>query len=228
VELLDKVAHGVKKIFTYLNEYILSFKSKNENPYLYHYTSVSSLDKMLPIDDKKPSLLLNHISSMNDINEGNLIYTYLGLNTKEELIESINSDLYLTSFSENREDDLSQWRAYGDNGRGVSLGFQKSFFINELNNIPRSDDLHIPDNLPSTEQKKDKVYPNSYLLGKVIYVDKKEANAEKEDFYSIIKEAKEILEEAKENLDELSESIIKCFRLLVPFIKDSSYKDEQE
>ncbi len=91
----------------------------------YHYCN---LDAFLSIMQSK-KLWLTSAKNMNDPTEIELFYNNLKLkntdvqNTLVDLFtnrERANS--FLCCFSKHR-DLLSQWRAYGDDGRGISIGF---------------------------------------------------------------------------------------------------------
>lgn len=96
---------------------------------IYKYCDFDTLNYIL----KDKSLLMSSIIGMNDNSEG--IYTRLYLKDKikqgkmshlkpyldkNDKLESY--DYYITSFSR-LSDDLTMWRLYGDDGKGVCLGF---------------------------------------------------------------------------------------------------------
>ncbi|OEA17883.1 hypothetical protein BBM54_03770 [Vibrio parahaemolyticus] len=100
---------------------------------IFHYTSVDTLIKVL----ESQTLWASDLSKMNDPKE----FT-TGLETLRELFaqsfpESIdwfdynrfvgseNQQLILGCSFSNEPDDLSQWRAYGDDGCGVVIGIDK-------------------------------------------------------------------------------------------------------
>lgn len=104
---------------------------------IYHYTSVGKLEKIL----KSGSLLLSNTNTMNDRAEIRDYYRtvkegVMGLSNNShsddikdkcnDFFERHESELarhgYAASFSE-LIDDASQWRCYGDGGRGVVLAF---------------------------------------------------------------------------------------------------------
>ena len=91
---------------------------------LYKYTSFETLQKIL--DNK--SVLMNSIVSMNDKTETDFMKPYLhnvkGSNDIPELDVCISaSRKFIISFTA-KEDNLDMWRFYGDNARGVSIGFK--------------------------------------------------------------------------------------------------------
>lgn len=116
-------------------------------PILFHYTSLNSFEKILT----NGSLKLFDITKSNDPQEGMFIlecleaafkdlYEYtdakylfahmLMFEFKEDLLtDGRTSELVLaTCFCEPRH-QLYLWRCYGDNGKGVSLGFSKDALI---------------------------------------------------------------------------------------------------
>ena len=114
----------------------------------YHYTSISTLNKMLDesliIDEKTGVRYLlfhaSHVSTLNDISERNMyinsfmdkVHQYaknqnkkLNLEQKEKLRNLCYSDVYVISLS-TCKDDLGMWRGYGGNGHGVCFEFDFS------------------------------------------------------------------------------------------------------
>lgn len=96
----------------------------NENIF-YHYCSLDTLHKMI----EGKTIRLSNIDRMNDSNEGKDIEKFA-----KDIIEDIpdslkeqyyNQRIYISCFSKGN-DILSQWRAYGDDGRGVAIGFDLS------------------------------------------------------------------------------------------------------
>jgi len=99
---------------------------------VYHYCSVEALLGIL----SSSSIFLTHCRYQNDHMESKWIrsiikrlqdkrmYQFDGwlLSEIEKLLLSYQGDAYLGCFSENK-DVLSQWRAYADDGYGVSIGF---------------------------------------------------------------------------------------------------------
>lgn len=102
---------------------------------IYHYTNLSALIGII----ENQCLWATHLYFLNDRNE----YKH-GMGIVKEVIESIKTeenrsilhaisvvlddiskvDKYVICFSKNG-DSLSQWRAYGNNGNGVSIGFNR-------------------------------------------------------------------------------------------------------
>ena len=76
---------------------------------LYHYTSAEGLAGILG----SGLIQAGHVAFMNDPSETHLLF---GGPPEEPIYHH-----YVASFSAH-EDDLSLWRAYGDNGRGSAIG----------------------------------------------------------------------------------------------------------
>jgi len=124
---------------------------------LYHYTSVETLLKIIEnIDDGKICLRATHAKFFNDPHEYELAISLL----KSSLIDyekkksikngygkKFNSKLFarlgqmfgnpfILSFSEN-QDDLTMWRSYGSDGKGIAIGFDKEMLV-EYSNLETS------------------------------------------------------------------------------------------
>jgi hypothetical protein len=106
---------------------------------LYHYCSLETFTKI--IDSKY--LYMSHYEYMNDYLDMQWIYHMIDNELKkftdkvkvEQFVKNFNlniSDKYIVCFSE-KGNILSQWRAYGNDGQGVSIGFDMSLLnIEEL------------------------------------------------------------------------------------------------
>lgn len=73
-------------------------------------------------------LRFSGLSGMNDISEINYVEDYLGLERKPDIIQSLEysnklNSKYIMSTSM-LNDDLNQWRLYGDDCKGVSIEFE--------------------------------------------------------------------------------------------------------
>lgn len=104
---------------------------------LYHYCSNDSLHKIVT----QKTILLTSASIANDYQESKVVLQYLNtkaddsqLSHKElyaELIDYIKNNMptppFIGCFTTQR-DQLSQWRGYADDGRGVSIGFRTDNF----------------------------------------------------------------------------------------------------
>lgn len=92
------------------------------------YTSQKTFDKMFNKEDDKKNgfgkLKINIASSMNDTNEGKIIFEYLtGDKHNDELYNKTNG-VFISSFTENPSDTIGMWNSqYGDNCKGISYTF---------------------------------------------------------------------------------------------------------
>ena len=140
---------------------------KKKQKVFYHYCSLDTMDKILT----SATFYLSDPLKMNDKKE--LIWTVEkldgstlewfqvdGLNpiTKEDLYnylnDNINDKIFVGSFSYYK-DDLSQWRGYGDDGRGVALGFElDSISANKNVNLIKSDVLYAENKVVMNKYKK--------------------------------------------------------------------------
>jgi Protein of unknown function (DUF2971) len=113
---------------------------------LYHYTDLNGLIGIV----QNQTLWATNVHFLNDKNEQKY-----GIELVKEIAESIKNiqndkvieliinhiddraklDDYITCFSKNG-DLLGQWRAYANNGSGVSIGFNHNYFENNLNLMP--------------------------------------------------------------------------------------------
>jgi hypothetical protein len=102
--------------------------------YLYHYTSLSSFEKMLKTSD----IFLFNSYQLNDYMENNVLLSVIDLVLSEnkerfskEFIDALNytfTNKYRTSLPyvfclSNKYNSLSQWRNYGDDCNGVCITF---------------------------------------------------------------------------------------------------------
>ena len=114
---LDKETLLIKSIFEF----------EDFSQTVYRYTSLKTVFEML--NDHK--IKMWGIAGMNDITEVNYIERIL-YPPDTPLDTGINK-VFIMSCSDNKEDDLTQWRLYGDDGKGVCLKFEpkgkNDFFI---------------------------------------------------------------------------------------------------
>ena len=104
---------------------------------IYHYTSVDTLIKVL----ESQSLWASDLTKMNDPHEFTAGLEILRELFSQSFPNSItwfdnnqvvglnNQQLLLGSSFSNEPDDLSQWRSYGDDGRGVVIGIDESILL---------------------------------------------------------------------------------------------------
>ncbi|SCJ52561.1 Protein of uncharacterised function (DUF2971) [uncultured Clostridium sp.] len=97
----------------------------NNDNIFYHYCSLDTLHKII----EGKTIRLSNIDRMNDSNEGKDIEKFAKdiIDTMPESLREqyYNQRIYISCFSKGK-DILSQWRAYGDDGKGVAIGFDLS------------------------------------------------------------------------------------------------------
>lgn len=137
-----------REISTMLDDF-QSLKSKKNSRTLYHYTTLESLKAIIEkqsffcsnsayLNDKKEynfglelfiSEFKNKIEKLNDEITVNIFNSILF-----ELNQKTISNHYATCFSL-EGDLLSQWRAYANDGKGISIGLDRKKLINGFENI---------------------------------------------------------------------------------------------
>lgn len=159
-EMVGIYNERLKKL-DYIQNYNPLFKrlnpEKKEQPInqIYHYTSLNTINEIL----KSNSLRACDLRRLNDKKEHKIWFEVFDqvvskfLSKKDfdsynEFLKMITSkiedykkiDCYVTCFSLER-DLLSQWRAYGDDGQGICIGFDKTELLNDmyLNNDPKNE-----------------------------------------------------------------------------------------
>jgi len=132
-ELQGKMLQGL--LLTYQNNKKLN-KIFEHNDILYHYTSLNGFLSII----ETQSLFFSNVNFLNDSKEikhgVDIVLKAIKETEKDENLgillkmkENIDllykSEKYVTCFSKDG-DLLSQWRAYGNNGKGISIGFEFS------------------------------------------------------------------------------------------------------
>lgn len=139
----------------------------NEGPnILYHYCNIDTFMKIV----ENKTIRLSNIFKMNDYSEVKFIldsleyalslayrespfdFTYKGKENESafsEIVLDIKKNIdaiiyipYIACFSENG-DDLGQWRAYGDDGRGVSIGFDRKVLADIVNKFSKKNSSYF-------------------------------------------------------------------------------------
>ena len=169
---------------------------------LYHYCSVETFFQII----KNQTLRLTNIQYMNDSEE-----LHYGMDQLEKIGSVFLSggkeyrgyiDIYAMCFSE-EGDLLSQWRGYGDNAEGVSIGFDFSVLKDE-------DKLNIPKN-----SKSNAYY--SHSVQKVIYDDKEQRQ-----------KINEFIEYKKEISNQIDSALTKRWHTLISSLKNPNFNEEKE
>src|SRR3954470_1096166 len=114
---------------------------------LYHYCSTSTFQAIV----QSRALRLSSLSLSNDSMEGKIVARVvekfaerneLSLETirnLRNLLEEFNNEVDALGFCLSEKDDLlSQWRGYADDGNGVAIGFSSSYLnlLSKENEMP--------------------------------------------------------------------------------------------
>ncbi len=180
---------------------------------IYHYCSQTAFFHII----KNHTMFLTHCRFLNDYNEfgwfRKLLLAYLDerhysddavslLTPLVDLLTEQSQNQYLCSFSEN-DSILSQWRTYGDDGRGFAIGFSRS-----LMRVPQKAPYYVGPDL---------VKPSPVGLVKVKYKTAREEKMLKEGFDSIVSNLTTDSRKHFANLSQLSLAL-----------KDSAFAEELE
>lgn len=181
---------------------------------VYHYCSVETFLNIV----KNKKIWLSHSRVTNDSSEciyalkyiKDVLKHYKSTKVSSELVEDIINEVYtMVDFPyifccSKKKDLLSQWRAYGDNGRGVAIGFN-------ISKIPHYDILGEGDS------------STSLIIDEVTY----RING----FDKLVKKVIKTIPELKRkglNEDKIKQAIIEFYKMLSIFIKDINFKEECE
>lgn len=210
--LIDETFHNEKAIYEY-----------TEN--LYHYTTPQGLVGIL----ENQKLWATEYSFLNDVSELNYgmklsidllekeiqknsnitLDKYLMLVKKAMENKQEINDFYITSFSEHK-DLLSQWKGYGQNGQGFSLGFD----FKEFTRWKREDFLdifiYIQPVIYNAEEQKNvltKIYKN--LINNILTL-----------------ENNKLLKDKK--INSIASCTVNFMKLKSIFFKSDSFQEENE
>ncbi len=101
----------------------------------FHYTTFAALKNILETRE----FWLSHISCSNDIKEGSYgiekifpllkaeLNNFITQEAAQEVIQNANTGV--GSFCADKGDRLSQWRAYANDGYGISIGFDREWLV---------------------------------------------------------------------------------------------------
>lgn len=108
------------------------FKFKDYKEPIYRYTSLNTVFEML----KNKNIRMMGIAGMNDASEVNYVEKFLYPSDSQPLNPEINN-VFITSCSKEKEDNLTQWRLYADDAKGARLKFnvnksKHNFIIREI------------------------------------------------------------------------------------------------
>ena len=144
-----------------------------KNDILYYYCDVKTLYKIF----EKKSILLTDMTNSNDADEFHFIFELYKeyLYEKHSNLAKLPIELSIKELNKankmikpmarcftTKKDDLSMWRAYGDDGKGVCIGFNVEALKKSINNK--------------------KIQGKNIELKKIIYIDKKDKNVLNELF----------------------------------------------
>ena len=129
-----KVVLGSKQVEKKLFEKIIKNKFNSRKGEIHRYTSLRTAFEMI----NKKTFRMNGIAGMNDKSEG-YYWDEAVSGEQQEPKETVN-DYFISSFS-SVPDDLTLWRLYGDEGKGVCLSFQ---FKEKFNGITLGKTKYAP------------------------------------------------------------------------------------
>jgi hypothetical protein len=118
------------------------WETKDLPEVVYHYTSLSALPEVL----RNQAIWASSFRYLNDMKEGRYLVEksveFIKGHNKltpefnpENLPPKYTSEIYVSCFT-TKQDDLNQWRAYADDGRGVAIGFDRKKLAEIAKGIP--------------------------------------------------------------------------------------------
>ncbi|MGL4710101.1 MAG: tetratricopeptide repeat protein, partial [Aeromonas veronii] len=196
-------------------------------PTMTHYTSLEAGAKIL---FKGSPLRLGHINSLNDPNEGKLLWSFLGHNPVDK--RPVFVGCFLPS-----EDSLNMWRFYSknqnkDDACGCAITFNTKHFFNfNLLREPLADDQETElklgfSNSGKSPQESATFYRVVYVNADMSTYENDETDALKNLFASLKIEVDNFLGDLPN--DEKLQDLSTLLGPLPYLIKDSDYKSEEE
>lgn len=212
------------------------FVPKDSTTY-YQYTAENTLKSIMALDEpnnlQEPQIKvrLYNILGMNDPFEGKYSYSLLDYNPIESNI-FMPSDTYIASFIREKKESLAMWKMYGDDFKGVRLGFE---FTQNTSDIPDSDKEIFPELYQvayfdeATILEVTKACPKSATLHEI-----GASNESKNEV--IFAEIKKVVSNLTETIASTEKTIADKLTVLIDqqlekiryLIKDSIYKSEYE
>jgi hypothetical protein len=201
--------------------------------FVYHFTTTDIIKEILPIDGGyKNHLRLYNSEYMNDPDEGQRlfqvmkskyknIYDFIKPQQKDECVklslEKKDIHFYICSFTK-ENDKLVLWRAYGNNGDGISIKIAAQSF-DQIVNDTIYDTIYISKNKNEVNR----------TLYKIIYTDKEI----KENIDKIIDPLTELIGIAKKLNDEVAaeairQSVIAALMEISFLYKNEEYSHDNE
>lgn len=95
------------------------FKFENFTKPVYRYTTLNTGFEIL----KNNSIRMMGIAGMNDISEVDYVENYLYPSPNIRPLSPEINHVFITSCSDDKDDDLTQWRLYADDAKGIRLKF---------------------------------------------------------------------------------------------------------
>ena len=96
------------------------FKFKKLPRFIYRYTSLNTVVEIF----QEEKIRMYGIAGMNDSSEVDYIEKILYDNNDKRLLDPEINKLFIMSCSDNEEDNLTQWRLYGNDAKGVCIEFE--------------------------------------------------------------------------------------------------------
>ncbi|MCM0599505.1 DUF2971 domain-containing protein [Periweissella fabalis] len=212
------------------------FAPKDSTTY-YQYTGENTLKSIMSLDEpnnlEKPQIKvrLYNILGMNDPFEGKYSYNLLDYNP----IESntfMPSNTYIASFIKGKKESLAMWKMYGDDFKGVRLGFT---FIENTSDTPDSDKEIFPELYQvvyfdeATISEVTKACPKSAALHEIVASNESKNEVIFAEIKKVVSNLTEKITSAEKTIaDKLTVLIDQQLEKIRYLIKDSIYKSEYE
>ena len=227
-------------------KYELLVQQTDEINIFYQYTSIDTLKSMLNIktccESTDVNIRLYNTDYMNDPDEGEFFINQLKKRGCHELLDEKYSvsHAFISSLTSSK-DDIPMWSMYGNDSKGVSIGFSNLPVTSSIedNSLDDSSDIqessnNLPTNNNLEKEKTSPTYPyieEKAKVYKVSYIDS-ENDLELQKFEKIIKSISYELNKDKNVKDILYDSISKFISVELDrikfLIKNDKYSYENE
>ena len=107
------------------------FKFEDFTEPVYRYITLNTGFEML----KNNNIRMMSIAGVNDISEVDYVENYLYPSPNVRPLSPEINRVFITSCSDDKDDDLTQWRLYADDAKGIRLKFNKNNSYNNKKNI---------------------------------------------------------------------------------------------
>lgn len=146
---IERISEDIDKKNLPLREYLDSLVNlPNDVSFLYQYTSIEALYNGIivknPVKDKEICIWASNCEYMNDPDEVKTgrkfaekmfkLSDYEANQAMLKVEENIKEKMFITSFS-SVQDNLPMWRMYGNNCKGIALGFDAQAIFNEFKGL---------------------------------------------------------------------------------------------